>query len=99
MRAIWMTVLSVAVLTAVPLAGTAVASASAAHTIKTPITRYYAETDEGYGATLTLAEQNAKQTLQSDFGGCILPFTFYAYGQFTDGSWWADVRANCNLLN
>jgi hypothetical protein len=98
MRAIWITVLSVAVLTAVPLAGPAVASASAAHTNQLP-TRYYAETDEGYGATLTLAEQNAKQTLQSDFGGCIVPFNFYAYGQFTDGSWWADVRANCNLLN
>ena len=82
-RAIWIAVLSVAALTAAPMVGTA--AASAAHTI-TPATAYYGETDEGYGATLAAAELNAKQNIQSDFGRCILPFNYYAYGQFTDGS-------------
>ena len=98
MRAFWITVLSVAALTAAPLAGTAAASVSAVHTIK-PAIVYHGETDEGFGATLAAAEQNAAQNIRSDYGPCIQPFRYYADGQFTDGSWWADVSADCALTN
>jgi hypothetical protein len=96
MRAILIAVLSVAALTAAPLAGTAAASAPANGF---PPPMWHGETDEGYGATLAAAELNAKQNIQSDFGLCRVPFNFYAYGQFTDGSWWADVSADCDLRN
>jgi hypothetical protein len=102
MRALWITVLSVAALTAAPLAGTVAASASAAHTIK-PATLHReideGYRDEGYGATLAAAKLNALQTLRSDFGPCYMPFDYYAYGQFTDGSGWADVTADCLATN
>jgi hypothetical protein len=58
----------------------------------------FAARDEGFGATLVLAEQNARQTIQGDYGPCT-NVTIYADGQFSNGTWWADVSGECSFFH
>lgn len=55
-------------------------------------------TEYGYGATLTAAEQNARSQMYGDYYGCTVPI-LVADGQQTDGSWWAEEKANCKGYN
>jgi|SRR5450432_208112 hypothetical protein len=60
------------------------------------ITTYgFVARDEGEGATLAAAQYAATNNLISDYYGCKRPFTYTRDGQFTDGTWWADIQADC----
>ena len=52
-----------------------------------------------YGATLAAAEQDALTLLSELYIGCTAPFTFYSYGERSNGTWWADVEAECKSVN
>jgi GTPase len=69
--------------------------ASASATVK-PAS--FGATDDGEGATLALADQNARQTIEGDYGPCS-NITVYAYGQNSDGTWWADVSGECSYVH
>jgi len=58
----------------------------------------FAATDDGFGPTLVLAEQNARQTIQGDYGPCT-NVTVYADGQNSSGTWWADVSGECSFFH
>ncbi len=58
----------------------------------------FAARDEGFGATLALAEQNARQTIQGDYGPCTNVIV-YADGQNSSGTWWADVSGECTAFH
>jgi hypothetical protein len=92
-RASKITVLAVAALIATPLAGAAAAPASAAHTVTPAL---FVATDEGFGATLAAAEQNARIQLIADYGPCYPPYDYYSDGQLSSGTWYAYVKAECS---
>ena len=58
----------------------------------------FAARDEGFGATLALAEQNARETIQGDYGPCTNVIV-YADGQNSSGTWWADVSGECSFFH
>jgi hypothetical protein len=86
MRASRIVAIAVAALIAVPLTGVTAASAS------------FAARDDGYGPTLAAAEQNARLTIQGDYGPCKY-LDIYDYGQLADGTWWADISGECSNYN
>jgi|HubBroStandDraft_2_1064218.scaffolds.fasta_scaffold1534054_1 hypothetical protein len=86
MRASRIVAIVVAALSAMLLTGVIVAHAS------------FGATDEGYGATLAAAEQNARITIQGDYGPC-KDLDIYADGQLADGTWWADISGECSNYN
>jgi hypothetical protein len=88
MRASRITVLAAAALIAAPLAWLSAASGASA----LPASIGYSAT--GSGPTLAAAEQDARQTLQGDDGPCT-GVSIYAYGQLSDGTWWADASGEC----
>lgn len=78
--------ITIAALIAIPLTGVTAAYAS------------FAATDEGFGSTLAAAEQNAKSTIQGDYGPCT-NLDIYAYGQNASGTWWADISGECSAFH
>jgi hypothetical protein len=58
----------------------------------------FAARDEGFGPTLAAAEQNAKSTIQGDYGPCT-GVIITSYGQSSNGMWWADVSGNCTAFH
>jgi hypothetical protein len=56
---------------------------------------FFIAKDSGSGPTLAAAEQNAKMNIIADYGPCE-DFDYYAYGQLANGTWWADVEAECS---
>jgi len=86
MKAARIVAIAVAALIAVPLVGSTAAYAE------------FAARDDGSGATLAAAEQNARITIMGDYGPC-KDFDYYAYGQLANGTWWADVSAECSNYN
>jgi len=73
--------------------GATAASASAAHKIRPAET---GASDSGTGPTLAAAKVNARINLNVDNGGGCLDLIYYADGQYSDGTWWADVSGECN---
>lgn len=88
--------LAVAALIAAPLAAVPAASASTAHNVTPAL---FLARDHGTGPTLAIAEQNAQTQINGDYGPCHAPYDFYADGQYTNGTWWADVSAECTAYN
>jgi hypothetical protein len=88
--------LAVAVLVAAPLAAVSTASASTSHNV-TPV--LFSAKDEGFGPTLASAEQNARTQINADYGPCEPPYYYYADGQYSDGTWRADVTAECTAYH
>ena len=93
MRALRITVLAVAVLTTGSLICGNTVSAWASPKAAGVIGRA-----PGNGATLAAAEQDALTLLSETFIGCTAPFTFYSYGERSNGTWWADVEAECKSV-
>jgi hypothetical protein len=92
MKALRVTVLAVAALTTTSLAcGTAVSAWASPHA-------GIIGRATGNGATLAAAEQDALTLLSELFTGCTAPFTFYSYAERSNGTWWADVEANCKSV-
>jgi hypothetical protein len=50
------------------------------------------------GATLAAAQSAARQQLNGDFGPCS-GFVLIADGQNANGTWWAEVGANCTAFH
>jgi hypothetical protein len=91
-----LSMLAAALIAAASFSGATAQAATAAHAgpASAPVRPFtFIGTDEGYGATLAAAELDAKQQLRADYYGCQTPF-ITSYGQFADGSWWADSEAN-----
>jgi hypothetical protein len=82
-RRVAMAVIAAASMTAVTVAMTVPAQAS------------IVGKDDGYGATLQLAEQNALSTLHGDYYGCKPPPYYYDSSQLADGTWYTWVSENC----
>ena len=49
----------------------------------------------GTGATLTAAQSAANRDLIGSYSGCKAPFVLADSGQNPDGTWFAQVKANC----
>ncbi|GAA2016416.1 hypothetical protein GCM10009839_09980 [Catenulispora yoronensis] len=92
-------ILTAALATAAGLAGpaataTAATAGPAAATTHGTIHPAFIGHEEGRGATLDAAIQNARQLMYGDYVGCKAPFILVSDGQFADGTWWADLAAN-----
>ena len=72
----------------------AVAVATLIAVLLTGVTAAYAATDSGTGPTLAIAKVNARIAIMADYGHCS-NLIYYAYGQGSDGTWWADVSGTC----
>jgi hypothetical protein len=55
--------------------------------------------DDGYGATLPLAEHNALVTLHGDYYGCLAPPYYYDSTQLANGTWYTWVAESCKGVN
>lgn len=75
----------IAALLAIPLTGVAAAYE-------------FGATAQGVGATLADAEHSAHTIIEGDYGPCT-QLVIYAYGQFADGTWWADISGQCTRVN
>jgi hypothetical protein len=71
------------------------APVTAAHKISPA---WFAARDDGYGATLAAAEQNAKATINGDYGPC-KNFYYYDSGQLANGTWYTWVSAECSYYH
>lgn len=49
----------------------------------------------GTGSTLSAAQTAANHDLISSYSGCKGPFVLVDSGQNADGTWFAEVKANC----
>jgi hypothetical protein len=85
--------LTAAVLIAV---ATSIGGAAAASAAVHPAT--FAATDEGFGATPAAAQQNARNTLNGDYGPC-KNIVLIDDGQLSNGTWWAEVGGNCTAFH
>jgi hypothetical protein len=54
--------------------------------------------DYGNGSTLSAAEFAARRQLNADYGPCS-GFVLISDGQLGDGTWWAQVGANCTAFH
>jgi len=74
--------------------GTALAATSGPATVRPNFIAY----DDGYGATASAAQLDAVHNLHGDYYGCTTPYLVFD-NQQSDGSWWAEVEANCKGYN